>query len=417
MRRVWPQAGGVPMADSRSYDVVIVGAGIAGAALAVALSKEGLKIALIEAQALDKSTLPAARGVQDFDSRVSALTPRSRQLMQQLGAWDAISAYRYCPYQHMTVWDGEGTGQIEFDGAEVGLPALGYIVENRAIVSALLARVRAASGITVLSPVALKSCARLPASRMQLELDDGELLEADLLVAADGALSRVRQMMDFQCREWDYGHRAIVATLQVTRPHESTARQRFLPSGPLALLPLPGTGDHHYCSMVWSLQDDLVDNILALDDAAFCAELTRVSEARLGPVLGSSRRFAHPLRQRHAVDYVQPGVALVADAAHTIHPLAGQGINLGLQDVAVLAEEIAAGRQRGASPGSLEVLRRYQRRRKGENLLMMTAMDGFKRLFEQQSLPLRWLRNSGMRGVDKLLPVKQQIMRRAMGLG
>jgi 2-polyprenylphenol 6-hydroxylase len=417
MRRVWLQVKERPVADPRHYDVVIVGAGIAGAALAVALSGEGLAVALVEAQALGARTLPTDRGLHDFDSRVSALTPRSREFLQQLHAWDAISAYRCCPYQHMTVWDGEGTGQIEFDRTEVGAAELGYIVENRAIVSALLARVSAAADITVLSPVTLQSCTRLASSRMLLELEGGERLDADLLVAADGALSRVREMMGFRSREWDYGHRAIVATLEVTHPHQATAWQRFLPSGPLALLPLPGTEEHHYCSMVWSLQDELADDILALDDAAFCAELTRASEARLGPVLGNSHRVAHPLRQRHAVDYVQPGVALVADAAHTIHPLAGQGINLGLQDVAVLAEEIVAGKQRNASPGELELLRRYQRRRKGENLMMMSAMDGFKRLFEQQSLPLRWLRNTGMRNIDGFLPIKQQLMRRAMGLG
>jgi len=238
-----------------------------------------------------------------------------------------------------------------------------------------------------------------------------------LLVAADGALSRVREMMDFQTREWDYGHRAIVTTVQVEQPHGSTAWQRFLPSGPLALLPLPGDEGQHLCSIVWSLQEHLVDDLLALDEAAFCAALEQASERRLGTVLGSSPRFAFPLRQRHAVDYVQPGVALVADAAHTIHPLAGQGINLGLQDVAALAEEILTGCARGANPGQLAVLRRYQRRRKGENLAMMAAMDGFKQLFEQQALPLRWLRNVGMRGVDQLPPVKQQLMRHAMGLG
>jgi 2-octaprenylphenol hydroxylase len=405
------------MADARQFDVVIVGAGIAGSALAVALSGNGLMIALVEAQALSAKPLPLSLNLQDFDPRVSALTPRSREFLTQLGAWDAIAAYRHCAYRHMTVWDAEGTGQIEFDRAEVGAGELGHIVENRAIVHALLARVATAADITVLSPVALASCTRLASSRMSLTLDGGECLEADLLVAADGALSRVREMMGFRCREWDYGHRAIVATVEVTRPHEATAWQRFLPSGPLALLPLPGEDGHHYCSIVWSLQDDLVDAELALDDAAFCAELTRASEARLGAVLGASRRFAHPLRQRHAVDYVQPGVALVADAAHTIHPLAGQGINLGLQDVAVLAGEILAGQRNGVHPGQLDLLHRYQRQRKGENLVMMTAMDGFKRLFEQQSLPLRWLRNAGMRRIDNLAPLKQQLMRRAMGLG
>lgn len=404
------------MSEAQQFDIVIIGAGIAGTALAAALSGNGLSLALVEAQPLTRPELPTVCDLQHFDSRVSALTPRSRRFLEQLGAWDAIDGYRQCPYRHMTVWDAEGTGQIEFDCAEVNVPVLGHIVENRAIVSALLAGVGAAADITLLSPVRLEACTRLASSRMRMELEGGGALEADLLVAADGAMSRVRDMMGFQTREWSYGHRAIVCTVQLEQSHQDTAWQRFLPTGPLALLPLPGAEGRHYCSIVWSLDEQLVDDLLALDDAAFCEELGRASEGRLGTVLGSSQRFAFPLRQRHATDYVQDGVVLVADAAHTIHPLAGQGINLGLQDVAVLAEEVLAGCARGANPGEQEVLRRYQRRRKGENLLMMAAMDGFKRLFEQQALPLRWLRNVGMRGVGQLLPVKQQLMRRAMGL-
>jgi 2-octaprenylphenol hydroxylase len=405
------------MAEAQAFDIAIIGAGIAGSALAVTLSGTGRSIALVEARPLSTPDLPAACDLHHFDPRVSALTPRSRALFEQLGVWESIAAYRYCAYQHMTVWDAQGTGKIEFDGADVDAPALGYIVENRSIVSALLEKIVAAPDIKILSPASLHACTRLDSSRLSMELESGESIEADLLVAADGAQSRVREMMAFATREWDYGHRAIVATIEVEHSHDVTAWQRFLPSGPLALLPLPGDQEHHYCSIVWSLQEHLVDDLLAMDDAAFCAELERASEARLGAVLGCSRRFAFPLRQRHAVDYVQAGVALVADAAHTIHPLAGQGINLGLQDVSVLAQELAAGRDRGAHPGELELLRRYQRRRKGENLLMMTAMDGFKRLFEQDALPLRWLRNAGMRSVDQLLPVKQQLMRHAMGLG
>lgn len=405
------------MAERVCFDVVIIGAGIAGASLAVALSGEGLSIALIEAQPADSLPLPLGRGVHDFDPRVSALTPRAREFLAALGAWDAIAAYRTCAYRHMTVWDAQGTGQIEFDAADVDAAELGHIVENRSIVNALLGRVSHATDITLRNPAVVQSCARQECGRIVLTLHDGEELQAQLVVAADGALSRVRDMMGFRCREWDYGHRAIVATVEVARAHEDTAWQRFLPSGPLALLPLPGDAQHHYCSIVWSLQSHLVDDLLALDDSAFCAELERASEARLGAVLGSSPRFAFALRQRHAVDYVQPGIALVGDAAHTIHPLAGQGINLGLQDVAVLAQEIVAGHHCAVAPGQLELLRRYQRRRKGENLLMMAAMDGFKRLFEQDALPLRWLRNEGMRTVDNLLPLKRQLMRRAMGLG
>ena len=404
------------MSTNPHFNVVIVGAGIAGSALAAALTGRGLSIALIEARPPAADPLPTLRDLHAFDARVSALTPRSRQFLDHVGAWSAIADYRHCAYRHMTVWDADGTGQIEFDRDEVDVPELGHIVENRAIVRALLARVAPAPDIKILSPVSLTDCSREALGRLHLSLEGSGALTTDLLVAADGAMSRVRDMMGFRSREWDYGHRAIVATVEIAEPHQDTAWQRFMPSGPLALLPLPGSPDRHFCSIVWSLQEHLVDDVLALDDDAFCARLERASEGRPGAVIGCSARLAFPLRQRHAVDYVQPGVALVADAAHTIHPLAGQGINLGLQDVAVLAEEIIAGHQAGVNPGQLELLRRYQRRRKGENLLMMSAMDGFKRLFEQQALPLRWLRNAGMRSVNVMQPVKHHIMRQAMGL-
>jgi 2-octaprenylphenol hydroxylase len=406
------------MAEAQRFDIVVVGAGIAGSALAAALSGKGLAIALVEAQSLQRPELPAERDLQHFDPRVSAITPRSRRLLEDLGAWEAIAGYRQCAYRHMTVWDAEGTGGIEFDCADVNAPALGHIVENRAIVSALLGCINESADITTFADTRLQDCSRdQAASVTRVQLENGAVLEADLLVAADGAMSRVRDMLQFTTREWDYGHRAIVTTAQVEHSHQETCWQRFLTSGPLAFLPLPGEGDHHYCSIVWSVQDNLSEHLMGLDDDAFSAELESAIEGRLGKVRGCSRRFAFPLRQRHAVDYVQAGVALVADAAHTIHPLAGQGINLGLQDVAVLAEEILAGHARGLSPGQLALLRRYQRRRKGENLLMMAAMDGFKALFEQQALPLRWLRNAGMRSVGQMGPLKQQLIRRAMGVG
>jgi 2-octaprenylphenol hydroxylase len=406
------------MAEVLHFDIVIIGAGIAGSALAAALSGNGLDIALVEAQSLQRPELPGQRDLRHFDPRVSAITPRSKKFLEELGAWEAIASYRQCAYRHMTVWDAEGTGGIEFDCADVNAPALGHIVENRAIVNALLGCVAEATDITAFSEARLQDCSRDESDlKMRVQLEDGHVLEAGLLVAADGALSRVRDMMAFTTREWDYGHRAIVTTAQVENPHEETCWQRFLTSGPLAFLPLPGDGNHHYCSIVWSVRDELGEQLIELDDEAFNAELERAIEGRLGTVLGCSPRFAFPLRQRHAVDYVQTGVALVADAAHTIHPLAGQGINLGLQDVAVLAEEVLAGHARGVAPGQLALLRRYQRRRKGENLLMMAAMDGFKALFEQQALPLRWLRNAGMRGVGEMGPLKQQLIRRAMGVG
>ena len=211
------------MAETKRFDIVIVGAGIAGSSLAAALSGEGLSIALIEAQPLVLPDLPAGCDLQQFDPRVSALTPRSRQLLEGLDAWEAIAGYRQCPYRHMTVWDAEGTGQVEFDASEVNAPALGHIVENRAIISALLQRVSNAGDITLFSPARLATCSRLDCGAVCIGLEDGAALEAELLVAADGAMSRVRDMMDFQTREWDYGHRAIVATVQVEQAHQDTA--------------------------------------------------------------------------------------------------------------------------------------------------------------------------------------------------
>jgi 2-octaprenylphenol hydroxylase len=405
------------MPEKSHFDVAIVGAGIAGSALAVALSGNGMSVVLLEAQPLSVSASVPDPGVAGFDARVSALTPRSQSLLEQLGVWSGICRQRLCPYTHMTVWDAEGTGMIEFDCAEVDAQRLGHIVENRVIISALVERVRSCPDITLLNPARLSDCRPLESGGYSVELENGTAITTDLLVAADGALSKVRQMLDFETREWDYGHRAIVTTVQLENPHQDTAWQRFLPSGPLAFLPLPGAPGEHYCSIVWSADEELAEDLMALDEAAFCQQLQQAFEARLGEVVTCSERFSFPLRQRHAVDYVQTGIALVGDAAHTIHPLAGQGINLGLADVLVLAEELIAEHSKGGNPGSLETLKRYQRRRKGENLAMMAAMDGFKYLFSQRALPVRWLRNAGMRSVGRSMPIKKQLMRHAMGLG
>ena len=405
------------MPEHSHYDVTIIGAGIAGSSLAASLSDNNLSIAVVEAQSLPCRPPEPPPTASGFDARVSALTPNSQTMLAGIGVWSDIGAQRLCPYDHMTVWDAEGTAVLEFDCAEVGVPVLGHIVENRVIVGALLDRVRACPDVALLNPARLAACTRLESGAIEVVLEGWPPFTCDLLVAADGAFSRVRSMMEFDTREWDYGHQAIVTTVQVERPHQATAWQRFLPSGPLAFLPLPDIEGRHYCSIVWSLEESLVEEILGLDEADFCRRLELAIEARLGRIEAASDRLAFPLRQRHAVNYVQPGVALVGDAAHTIHPLAGQGINLGLQDVSALAQEVLAAIASGSGPGELVALQRYQRRRKGENLSMMAAMDGFKRLFAERSLPVRWLRNAGMRGVGRIAPIKQQLMRRAMGIG
>ena len=404
----------MPEAIAREFDIVIVGAGIAGIALASALADAGLELCVLEAGAPARAPDNPGARPGDFDARVSALTPRSMAFLERLGAWSIIAARRHGLYRHMTVWDAEGTGRVEFDAAEVAASHLGSIVENREIVAALSACATRRSNVQLRYGRRLAGLVRDEA-HSALNLDNGEQLRCRLLVAADGARSATRERLGLRTREWDYGHRAIVTTAEFEKGHEATAWQRFLPTGPLALLPLPSAGDR-LCSIVWSIDEERAEPLLALDDDAFAEALAAASEQVLGRVLGCARRIAFPLRQCHAVDYVVSGAALVADAAHSMHPLAGQGINLGLADVDVLADEILRALERGLSPGRLDVLRRYQRRRKTDNLIMMAAMDGFKRLFEQDALPLRWLRNTGMRTLASAPLIKRRIIRAAMGV-
>lgn len=398
------------------FDVIVVGAGLAGTALAAALGGSPLRVALVEAQPLSLDWPATGDGVGGFDPRVSALTTASREWLEQLDAWAPVAARRLSPYRHMQVWDGEGTGAIHFDAAEVNQPVLGHIVENRLLQAALLHSAHRHHNVHIFSPVRVAAFAR-SGEQLAVTLADDRLLQAPLLVAADGANSQVREWAGFATREWDYGHRAIVATVATERPHQATAWQIFRREGPLAFLPLRSAdGGEQLCSIVWSTLPEEAEQLLALSDADFALALGRAFEHRLGAVTEVSRRFSFPLRARHAGDYVQPGIALIGDAAHTIHPLAGQGINLGLLDARALAEELLRAQRRGLGSAEPTALARYQRRRKGDNLAMLAAMEGFKRLFAATDPALRWLRNSGMSHLDRLAPVKRLIIRQAMGV-
>lgn len=429
---------------NEQYDVAIVGAGIAGSALACALSvasesqsghssKPPLRIALIEAQNLPEGWPPCESGVNCFDPRVSALTIASQTLLERIGAWPAIARQRISPFEQMQVWDAEGTGEIGFDAADVRSNVLGHIVENRVTVAALVNRLRESANIQIFQgqPVADLLLAdpkiKSPdAKTQQLTLADGTIISSALVVAADGANSPLREMAGLATREWDYQHDALVCTVEIEHQHQKTAWQRFTPYGPLAFLPLSASDpssshqssspQNQFCSIVWSQTREQTEQAMALDDAEFCQALGLAFEHRLGKVQSCSKRFSFPLRQRHAIDYVKPGFALVADAAHTIHPLAGQGINLGLSDVAVLSECILTAHARGQSIADIAVLSRYQRERKADNLAMMTAVEGFKRLFAPIPLPLRWLRNAGMSALDKRGAIKNRIIKHAMGI-
>ncbi|MBL3555715.1 MULTISPECIES: UbiH/UbiF/VisC/COQ6 family ubiquinone biosynthesis hydroxylase [Marinobacter] len=405
------------MSDQTHFNILVVGGGMVGSALALGLSRQGWKVGLVEGS--DRKTLlqesAPASDVDGFDPRVSAISVASQRLLQQLDVWSDITAGRHCPYQTMTVWDGDGTGRIQFEAAELRAPALGTIIENRRIVRALFTALDSSS-VELIDGVKVTGWWQ-GGSERGIHLEDGRTLTASLVVAADGAHSRLRQWVGLPTREWDYGQQAIVCTARTAQSHQFTAWQRFSPTGPLAFLPLlTESGDEHFCSIVWSQDTEEARRLMALDDDAFRAELEIAIERELGSVEVVSRRYAFPLRQRHAKDYIASGFALVGDAAHTIHPLAGQGANLGYGDVRALLDELLRARKAGIDPDNDLVLARYQRRRKGENLTMMAAMEGFKQLFGRDELSVRWLRNTGMHWLNQLGPIKNRIAAEAMGL-
>ncbi len=401
-------------APTQQFDILIVGGGMIGSALALGLSRQGWQVGLIEGAPVESLMAAAepATSVDDFEARVSAISLASQRLLEQLGAWKNVQAGRHCGYREMTVWDADGTGRIHFDTAELHARSLGTIVENRNIVRALFEAL-ADSPVQLLDGVRVKAWSR----EQGVELEDGRHLAAALVVGADGALSRLRQWSGLATREWDYDQQAIVCTVRTSQKHRYTAWQRFSPTGPLAFLPLLNeAGDEHFCSIVWSQDTEEARRLMALETESFRQQLEAAIERELGEVLAVSQRFAFPLRQRHAKDYVTDGLALVGDAAHTIHPLAGQGANLGYGDVRALLEELERARELGLAPDDTSVLARYQRRRKGENLAMMAAMEGFKQLFARDELPVRWLRNTGMRWLNQLAPLKNRIAAEAMGI-
>jgi 2-octaprenylphenol hydroxylase len=391
-------------------DVLIVGAGMVGSALALALQGSGLNIIVVDGGSLDvKPFDPQAM----FEPRVSALSAASQRILQRLDVWEGIANRRASPYGEMHVWDGSGTGQIHFSAASVHAEVLGHIVENRVVQDALLDRLHD-------SDIGLLAHARLEQMRRSgddwlLTLADGRLLRAPVVVAADGANSAVRRLTGTETREWDYLHHAIVTSVRTADSHRKTAWQRFTDNGPLAFLPLEREGEH-WCSIVWSVTPSEAERLMALDKDNFCRELEHAFEGRLGPVISADPRLCVPLRQRHAKRYVAKGLALVGDAAHTIHPLAGQGVNLGFLDAAVLAEVLLHAAERGERLADMRVLSRFERRRMPHNLALMAAMEGFERLFQANPLPLRWLRNTGLKVVNQLPEAKAVFVRQALGL-
>ncbi|MFT6092687.1 MAG: 2-octaprenylphenol hydroxylase [Pseudohongiellaceae bacterium] len=402
-------------------DIAIVGAGLVGASLAHLLARLPLKVALIDKREFSLLKTPFDSTELEFDPRVSALTELSKLLFQKLGIWEAIADKRISPYQEMEVWDADGTGSINFSASEIGANELGHIVENSIVLCALQSSLASIENLELVggATIAQLTLGNNDADKARITTESGMVISASLVVAADGGNSPIRKLANIDTKEWDYDHTAIVTTVKTELPHGAKALQRFMSTGPLAFLPLSpsqDSNDQHYCSIVWSCLPELAESLMQLDDAGFNQSLEQAIESKLGKIESSAKRFAVPLRQRHGKKYSQNNVVLVGDAAHTIHPLAGQGVNLGLLDVAALADELSQGIASGRAVFDPVVLGRYERKRRGHNIATMWAMEGFKRLFAEEALPVRWLRNLGLRGVNNLPLLKNQIARKAMGL-
>lgn len=386
-----------------AFDIVIIGGGMVGAVLAVALDRAGFRVGLVEAR-----RPPAFDASGDYDLRVSAIAPGPRRLLENLGLWESIAARRVSPYRGMRVWDAGGKALLEFEHTALGLPELGHIVENNLVVDAAWA---ALGGVRLFCPAMLESLT-VTADAATVTLDDGRRLSAALVVGAEGANSPVRRSAGIPTVGWPYRQRCTVGSVTPEKPHRAIAWQRFTPTGPVAFLPLADGR----CSLAWHTDDPLADELAELDDAAFCKRLTEASGGALGEIRAVGSRAAFPLRVQHAADYVRERIALVGDAAHVVHPMAGQGVNLGLLDVATLADVLERGREEGRDPGDAALLRRYQRPRKTENLAMLAATDVFKHLFGSRHPLPAFLRDRAIAAADGLAPVKRTLMRHATGL-
>jgi len=385
------------------HDVVIVGSGVVGNTLACALLQGGLRVAIIEA-----TSPPSKPTASADDLRTFALTRASEQIFTHLGVWQKL--LRSSPFRQMHVWDGSGPGVIHFDSALLQEPTLGYIVEQQVLQQALTERLAEFENLICYRPAKVHRFQLLPEA-MEVEIEGGTMLKTRLLVGAEGAHSLTRTLAGIPYHLHDYGQQAIVATVSTVLSHQATAWQRFLPTGPLAFLPLLSP---HVSSIVWSCDTPRAQYLMSLDQPTFQQELATALAFQLGAVNECSRRVVFPLQSRHVSHYVQSRLALIGDAAHSVHPLAGQGANLGFLDAAALSEIVLDTHSQQRDFGDYHELRRYERWRKGHNLFMLKLMEGFKQLFGTAVPP--WIRSMGLNLTNKATPLKKLIIQRAMGL-
>ena len=392
--------------NDKRYQVGIVGGGMVGASLACLLAEKGVSVALIDA-----GEPMAEWPIDTYDLRVSALTLASINLFKSLGVWEEVVRLGEQSFEKMFVWDHFGSGELDIDSANAGEMQMGSVVENRITVLAIWKKIQS-----------LECCDTFTSSQLEgfctddggvsITLSDGTQIRALLLVGADGSNSKIRQLSGISDYGWEYQQKALVATVRPEKPHQNTAWQRFLPEGPLALLPLRDG----LVSIVWTSESATTEANLNVSNLEFCKALAEASDNQLGDFELLGGRGAFPLNLKFSPEYSRQRMVLIGDAIHTIHPLAGQGANLGLKDVMTLAEVVLQAHQKGRDIASQQVLRRYERQRKGDNLAMMAVMDGFKRLFGADEMLTQLARNSGMNIVNGSTLVKNQICKYAMGL-
>ncbi len=392
------------------FDIVIVGGGLNGPALALALAQGGLSVAVVDARAAD------TRGEVGFDGRAYAIAAASQRLLSAIGVWPALAGHAQPMLQIKTSDGVVGRGPapffMAFDHAELGAGPMGYMVEDRHVYEGFLAAMQGQAKISLISGQSVVGQAA-QAGAASVTLADGQVLTARLIVGADGRTSGVAARAGITRWGWEYGQTALVTAVHHARPHNGIAHQYFLPNGPLAILPLAGG---HHSSIVWSEKTTLATQIQALDDAGYLAALRPRFGDFLGDIALAGARFTYPLNLTIAKTFVAPRVALIGDAAHGVHPIAGQGLNLGLRDVAALAEVVIEAQRLGMDIGAQGVLERYEQWRRFDTTVMALGMDGVNKLFSNDNPILRAFRDLGMGAVAASPALRRAFMGRAAGV-
>jgi len=407
------------------HDIIIVGGGMVGAAMACALRDSGLRIALIDAATPPAAAAPdydvqgrtnVAGGTMPgaTDDRTVALADGSRRIFEALGVWPAL-APQAAALKQIHISDKGRFGFTRLNAADAGLPALGYVVANRAVAAALYDAIKHSPSIALYAPASAQAIAVDPTgARVTLTHQGGnDVLTARLVIAADGADSPIRTLLGIEGRRIDYGQAALVTAVTPTRASDGTAYERFTATGPLALLPAV---NERYV-VVWSLPQARAEELLAVDDLTFLAALQEQFGDRLGTFTRVGRRQVYPLALTHVTEHVRERVALIGNAAHTVHPVAGQGFNLGLRDVATLAQTIVEAARAGQDIGALDVLRRYADWRVRDNRAIAGFTHSLIRIFSNDYLPVALARNLGLIAVDLVPPLKRRFIRMTSGLG